>query len=172
MDNAQTKPAAPDPNATGDLPLPGILDRKEEGLEQRSQPDNRPAKLAQAAAEPAPTPPAHTAEALVARAQETERERVSTIYDLAARLGLERVFCDDLVKRNVGVDEARRVILDKVAETAERTRVFPHVSVPLGGRDERVTRRDAVANALLPKISSNVRSLRSAEGGLGGKEAD
>ena len=94
-----------------------------------------------------------TAEALVARAQEIERERVSTIYDLAARLGLERAFSDDLVKRNVGIDEARRVILDKVAETADQTRVFPHVSVPLGGRDERVTRRDAVANALLHRYS-------------------
>ena len=154
MENAQTKPAAPDPNATGDLALPGILDHKEEGLEQRSQADARPAKPAQAAAETTvPTPPVPTAEALVARAQEIERDRVSTIYDLATRLGLERSFSDDLVKRNVGVDEARRVILDKVAETADRTRVFPHVSVPLGGRDERVTRRDAVANALLHRYS-------------------
>lgn len=154
MDNAQTKPAAPDPNATGELPLPGILDHKEEGLAQRSQADVRPAKPAQAVAEStASTPPAPTAEALVARAQEIEKERVSTIYDLATRLGLERAFSDDLVKRNVGVDEARRVILDKVADTADRTRVFPHVSVPLGGRDERITRRDAVTNALLHRYS-------------------
>jgi hypothetical protein len=154
MENAQTKPAAPDPHAAGDLALPGILDHKEEGLEQRSQADARPSKPAQVAAETvAPTPAAPTAEALVARAQEIERDRVSTIYDLATRLGLERSFSDDLVKRNVGVDEARRVILDKVAETADRTRVFPHVSVPLGGRDERVTRRDAVANALLHRYS-------------------
>ena len=34
-----------------------------------------------------------------------------------------------------------------------RTRTFPQVSVPLGGRDERVTRRDAVANALLHRYS-------------------
>jgi len=154
MENAQAKPATPDPNAAGDLALPGILDHKEEGLEQRSRADARPSKPAQVAAETvAPTPAAPTAEVLVARAQEIERDRVSTIYDLAARLGLERAFSDDLVKRNVGVDEARRVILDKVAETADRTRVFPHVSAPLGGRDERVTRRDAVANALLHRYS-------------------
>ncbi len=154
MENAQTKPAAPDPNAAGDLALPGILDHKEDGLEQRSQAEARPSKPAQVATEPAvPMSAAPTADALIARAQEIERDRVSTIYDLATRLGLERAFSDDLVKRNVGVDEARRVILDKVAETADRTRVFPHVSVPLGGRDERVTRRDAVANALLHRYS-------------------
>ena len=154
MENAQTKPVAPDPNAAGDLALPGILDHKEEGLEQRSQADERPAKPAQAAAKTAaPTPPAPTAEALVARAQEIERERVSTIYDLASRLGLERGFSDDLVKRSVGIEEARRLILDKVAEAADHARVFPHVSVPLGGRDERVTRREAVTSALLHRYS-------------------
>jgi hypothetical protein len=154
MENTQARPAALEPNATGELPLPGILDHKEEGVEKRSQADARPAKPAPAPTETrAPEPPAPTAEALVARAQEVERERVSTIYDLAGRLGMERAFSDDLVKRNVGIDEARRLILDKVAETADRTRVFPHVSVPLGGRDERVSRRDAVANALLHRYS-------------------
>lgn len=154
MENAQTKPAAPDPNPASDLALPGILDPKEEELEQRSQADARPAKPAQVPAErPAPALATPTAEVLVARAQEMERDRVSMIYDLANRLGLERAFSDDLVKRNVGIDEARRVILDKVADTADQTRVFPHVSVPLGGRDERVTRRDAVANALLHRYS-------------------
>jgi hypothetical protein len=154
MENAQTKPAAPDPTAAGDLALPGILDHKEEGLEQRSQAEARPSKPAQVATEPAvPMSAAPTADALIARAQEIERDRVSTIYDLATRLGLERSFSDDLVKRNVGIEEARRLILNKVAEAADHARVFPHVSVPLGGRDERVTRRDAVANALLHRYS-------------------
>ena len=80
MENAQAKPATPDPNAAGDLALPGILDHKEEGLEQRSRADARPSKPAQVAAETvAPTPAAPTAEVLVARAQEIERDRVSTI---------------------------------------------------------------------------------------------
>ena len=160
MENAQTKPAAPDPNAAGDLALPGILDHKEEGLEQRSQAEARPSKPAQAATEPAvPMSAAPTADALIARAQEIERDRVSTIYDLATRLGLERSFSDDLVKRNVGIEEARRLILDKVAEAADHARVFPHVSVPLGGRDERVTRREAVINALLHRYSPTLFSL-------------
>ena len=88
-----------------------------------------------------------------------ERERVGTIYDLASRLGLERILAEDLVGRGVGLDEARRVILDKVADTSEKTRTFPHVSVPLGGRDERVTRREAVANALLHRYSPTLFTL-------------
>jgi len=149
MENTQTKPPAPEVKAASELPLPGILDPKEEATETRSQPgagQNKPTAGTGAPAAP-------TAEALIARAQEAERERVSTIYDLASRLGLERAFSDDLVKRNVGIEEARRLILDKVAEAADHARVFPHVSVPLGGRDERVTRREAVTNALLHRYS-------------------
>lgn len=156
MENAQAKSTASDANASGDAVLPGILDDTTKPTDTRTMADSRSPKAVQVASpapNPAPLPSGPTADQLIARAQETERERVSTIYDLATRLGLERTFSDDLVKRNVGVDEARRVILDKVAETADQTRVFPHVSVPLGGRDERVTRRDAVSNALLHRYS-------------------
>ena len=100
-----------------------------------------------------PTTPAIDAEAIAARARDSERERVGTIYDLAGRLHLERSFADDLVKRGVTLDAARSEILDKVATDAEKTRVSPQVSIPLGGRDERVTRRDAVSNALLHRYS-------------------
>jgi hypothetical protein len=151
MENAQAKTAASDVAAA---PLPTVLDPNNAGSDVRSQPNDKPATPAQTANEPAQrTVAAPNAEALVARAQEVERERVSTIYDLAGRLGLERDFSDDLVNRSVGVDDARRLILDKVADTADRTRVFPHVSVPLGGRDERLTRREAVTNALLHRYS-------------------
>jgi hypothetical protein len=150
MENAQTKTAASDVPAS---PLP-ILDPKDAGSGVRAQPDAKPATPAQTSNEPAQRTVAEpNAEALVARAQEVERERVSTIYDLAGRLGLERTFSDDLVNRSVSVDDARRLILDKVADTADRPRVFPHVSVPLGGRDERLTRREAVTNALLHRYS-------------------
>jgi hypothetical protein len=97
--------------------------------------------------------PLTDAETIAARARDSERERVGTIYDLAGRLHLERSFADDLVKRGVTLDAARSEILDKVATDAEKTRVSPQVSVPLGGRDERVTRRDAVSNALLHRYS-------------------
>lgn len=109
-----------------------------------------------------PAAPAPDTEAVATRARETERDRVSTIYDLAGRLNLERSFAEDLVKRGVTVDESRRLILDQVAAKSDETRTFPHVSVPLGGRDERITRRDAVANALLHRYSPTLFPLEDA----------
>jgi hypothetical protein len=118
--------------------------------------DKTETQTRQAAPEPqdrASSAPVIDAETIAARARDTERERVGTIYDLAGRLHLERSFADDLVKRGVTLDAARSEILDKVATDAEKTRVSPQVSIPLGGRDERVTRRDAVSSALLHRYS-------------------
>lgn len=84
--------------------------------------DNTETQTRQAATEPqdrVPTTPVIDAEAIAARARDTERERVGTIYDLAGRLHLERSFADDLVKRGVTLDAARSEILDKVATDAE-----------------------------------------------------
>jgi len=106
--------------------------------------------------------PKPDAEALVAEARAGERRRAATIFDLASRLGLERSVADDLVKRGVGLDEARRQILDTLAESSDQTRTFGHVSVPLGGQDERVTRRDAAANALLHRYSPTLFQLTDA----------
>lgn len=121
---------------------------------------------AQIRAQPKPQKPntvaAPDTEAVATRARETERDRVSTIYDLAGRLNLERSFAEDLVKRGTDVDEARRLILDQVAAKSEETRTFSQVSIPLGGRDEQVTRRDAVANALLHRYSPTLFQLEDA----------
>jgi Caudovirus prohead protease. len=68
--------------------------------------------------------PALDTEAVATRAREAERDRVSTIYDLAGRLNLERGFAEDLVKRSVSVDESRRLILDQVAAKS----VHPKIS--------------------------------------------
>ena len=106
----------------------------------------------------APAPDADT-KTLIAEAQSAERERVATILDLTGRLGLERGLADDLVARGVELDEARRVILDKVAARSEETRSFAQVATPLGGRDERLTRREAVTNALLHRYSPSLFSL-------------
>ena len=106
----------------------------------------------------APAPVADT-KTLIAEAQSAERERVATILDLTGRLGLERGLADDLVARGVELDEARRVILDKVAARSEETRSFAQVATPLGGRDERLTRREAVTNALLHRYSPSLFSL-------------
>ncbi len=130
--------------------------------ETRQQPAAAPANPEPTATrmpEPAPAP---DTEAIASRARDAERDRVSTIYDLTSRLNLERGFAEDLVRRGVTVDESRRLILDQVAARSDETRTFPHVSIPLGGRDERVTRRDAVANALLHRYSPTLFPLEDA----------
>lgn len=121
-------------------------------VETRAQPKPQKADIAAAP----------DTEAVATRARETERDRVSTIYDLAGRLNLERGFAEDLVKRGTDIGEARRLILDQVATKAEETRTFSQVSIPLGGRNEQVTRRDAVANALLHRYSPTLFQLEDA----------
>ena len=154
----KTTPAAPaddttDTAATEEITMPddktGAAEVQTRAAETRSQPK-------------APKPEAPDTDAIATRAREAERDRVSTIYDLAGRLNLERSFAEDLVKRGVSVDESRRLILDQVAAKSDETRSFPHVSVPLGGRDERITRRDAVANALLHRYSPTLFPLEDA----------
>ncbi|SFB94314.1 prohead protease/major capsid protein fusion protein [Tropicimonas isoalkanivorans] len=149
----KTTPAAPaddttDTAATEEITMPddktGAAEAQTRAPETRSQPK------------------APDTEAIATRAREAERDRVSTIYDLAGRLNLERSFAEDLVKRGISVDESRRLILDQVAAKFDETRTFPHVSVPLGGRDERITRRDAVANALLHRYSPTLFQLEDA----------
>ena len=151
---ATTQPT--EPGETEDTPMTepkaAAPDPKVATVETRTQP-----KLQNTDAPAAPD-----TEAVATRAREAERDRVSTIYDLAGRLNLERGFAEDLVKRGVSVDESRRLILDQVAAKSDETRTFPHVSVPLGGRDERITRRDAVANALLHRYSPTLFQLEDA----------
>lgn len=148
VDTRMQKEASMPENTTamaGDVPA---------GHETRQAPATAPAQP-----EPASAP---DTEAIATRAREGERDRVSTIYDLAGRLNLERGFAEDLVKRGVTVDESRRLILDQVAARSDETRTFSQVSIPLGGRDERVTRRDAVANALLHRFSPTLFPLEDA----------
>ncbi len=153
IDNRMHKEASMPENTTvmaGDVPA---------HQETRQAPIAAPAQSEPTASrmpEPASAP---DTEAIATRAREGERDRVSTIYDLAGRLNLDRGFAEDLVKRGVTVDESRRLILDQVAAKSDETRTFPHVSIPLGGRDERITRRDAVANALLHRYSPTLFQL-------------
>ena len=152
MPESTTVVAGDDPAIaeTRNQPVPAATPAQPDVADVRDQPQTPAA------------PGAQDAETVATRAREAERERVSTIYDLAGRLNLERSFAEDLVKRGTGLDEARRVILDQVAAKSDETRTFPHVSVPLGGRDERITRRDAVANALLHRYSPTLFSLEDA----------
>ncbi len=60
-------------------------------------------------------PAAPDTEAVATRAREAERDRVSTIYDLAGRLNLERGFAEDLVR-----DHAHRPSRSRGGEPASR----------------------------------------------------
>ena len=142
---------------------PCVVDRDDVSSNERTFMDETITTPAPIAAPPeavtrVPAPDADT-KTLIAEAQSAERERVATILDLTGRLGLERALADDLVARGVELDEARRVILDKVAARSEETRSFAQVATPLGGRDERLTRREAVTNALLHRYSPSLFSL-------------
>jgi hypothetical protein len=125
--------------------------------------DTKP-KATKPAPEPVPEDRSRSVDtdALVSEARAQERERVSTIHGLADKLHLERGFADDLIKRGVSIDEARRLILDQVAAKADETRTFPHVSIPLGGRDATVTRREAISSALLHRYSPTLFPLEDA----------
>ncbi len=78
-----------------------------------------------------------------------EQERITTITSLVDRFKLERSVADDLIKRNVSVADARKVILDKLAECDARGVGHSQVSMPAGGLDATVTRREALAEAIL-----------------------
>lgn len=82
-----------------------------------------------------------------------ERERVRTIFALQAQFGLERAFADDLVARGVSVAEARSSVLDKLAERDAHGAGLNQISLPAGGLDATVTRRDALADALLHRVA-------------------
>jgi hypothetical protein len=151
---ATTQPTEPveTEDTTMTEPKPAATEPKGAAVETRTQPKSPKPDVA----------PAPDTEAVATRARETERDRVSTIYDLAGRLNLERSFAEDLVKRGTDIGEARRLILDQVAAKSEETRTFSQVSIPLGGRDEQITRRDAVANALLHRYSPTLFTLEDA----------
>ncbi|MCE6949759.1 HK97 family phage prohead protease [Cereibacter sphaeroides] len=151
----QKEASMPESTSTVAGDVPASTETRHQPVAAPAQPEPTAARMP----EPAPAP---NTETIATRAREAERDRVSTIYELTGRLNLERGFAEDLVRRGVSVDESRRLILDQVAAKSDETRTFPHVSVPLGGRDERITRRDAVANALLHRYSPTLFPLEDA----------
>lgn len=115
--------------------------------DKNGMPGNAPAEetksveIARAAEMPAPV----NADAVRAE----ERERITVITWLIDRFKLDRSVADDLVARNVPVEEARKIILDKLAERDARGTGHSQVSMPAGGLDATVTRREAIVEAIL-----------------------
>lgn len=92
--------------------------------------------------------------AVTRHAQKAERERVSTIMQLGDKLGMERSFTDDLIAGGVPLEDARKRILNKLADESDKVRISSVVAVPLGGQDDRVTRTEAATNALLNRYDA------------------
>ena len=99
--------------------------------------ERQAAENAVRAADPAPAG-SQPVDANAVRAQ--ERERIAAINALVDQFKLERSVADDLVGRGVLIDEARKVVLDKLAERDARGVGHSQVSMPAGGLDATVTR--------------------------------
>jgi len=134
-----------------------IVNRAQPAKQEVVMPDNaqtpgepgterQAAENAVRAADPAPAG-SQPVDANAVRAQ--ERERIAAINALVDQFKLERSVADDLVGRGVLIDEARKVVLDKLAERDARGVGHSQVSMPAGGLDATVTRREAIAEAIL-----------------------
>lgn len=88
-------------------------------------------------------------DAHVQRALQEQRKRTAEIIEIVTRAKLDRSVADDLILREVTVEQARTAVLDALCERADKTPTFPHVSFPLGGLDDKVTRREAAVTALM-----------------------
>jgi hypothetical protein len=96
--------------------------------------------------------------AIAERVLREERERVAGITDAARKLGLDTTVADDLVRRGIGLDEARRSLIDKAAERDRSIETRPH-HIRACGQDEVTTRRAAVENALLHRFDPGRHAL-------------
>jgi len=104
----------------------------------------------EARAEPAGGAPAPTAAAPSAdQVRKAERDRIAAINALGDRFKLDRVFVQKLIDDGVAVEEARSQILDHLAERDERGIGHSQISIPAGGLDATVTRREAIVEAIL-----------------------
>jgi hypothetical protein len=103
-------------------------------------------------------PDATATRAIAERVLKDERERVAGITDAARKLGIDTAVAEDLVRRGIGLDEARRTLIDKAAERDRSVETRPH-HVRAGGQDEVTTRRAAVENALLHRYDPGRHAL-------------
>jgi hypothetical protein len=121
-------------------------------------PEAAPAPTGNEPANLAPTNPV-TATPSADQIRGEERTRVAAILGLADRFKLDRAFADDLVARGVAIEEARRVILDKLASRDERGAGHTAISFPAGGLDATVTRREAITEAIAHRLAPSANAL-------------
>jgi len=127
-------------------------ENKERGAEQ--QPPAPPAA--------APAAPVDT-EAVRSEGAKAERQRIMDIRGAVRAAKLDDQFADDLVGRGVGIEEARRLIIDKLADTQPpvETRGTHTSGVGISGEDETVKTRNAMEEALAHRADPSNFKLES-----------
>ncbi len=115
-------------------------------------------------APPAPDGAARAAAELATRA---ERERITTIQDLATRHDLGADFARDLISRNVPLEQARTLILERLATRDEQFPIDSHLRVDdepriTAGEDYREDFQRAAIDALLIRAGLRVEKPHAA----------
>jgi phage head maturation protease len=158
-DDLAAKPAAqPDGSrmTKHDTPVAGEQGDLIDTLDKRGSAPNAAPPPAPA---PAPTPMASAPQPNVDEVRREERERIAAIQALGKRFKLDEAFVDDLVARGVSVPQARDAVLRKLEEQDSRGVGHTQISMPAGGLDATVTRREALAEAILHRAAPTVFQL-------------
>jgi hypothetical protein len=141
--------------ATDERQYPVVIET-EELKETRTMPEGDNAQNQAAGATPAAvaTPGSAVNEQAIREvAIAEERERSAAITDLCGRLGLDKSFQDDLIRKGTPLSDARVAILEKRAEMDDRGTGHTQVSFPRGGLEANTTRIEGSAEALLHRMS-------------------
>ena len=104
---------------------------------------------------------AEDAETMTRKAVSAERQRTVDIYDAQEKLNVDRTFADRLVKDGIGLDEARRSLIDEAARRSSSAGEIRN-HVVMTGQDEQTTRNAAVENALLHRFDPSAHKLSDA----------
>lgn len=83
-----------------------------------------------------------------------EKARQRDIRHAVKAAGLDEKVADDLIDRDVTVDEARSEVIDKLAEKNAETETRS-ATIEAGGQDESETRREAMTEALLHRADAS-----------------
>lgn len=113
-----------------------------------------------------PTPPVTTpadTDAVRGEGVKAERQRVMDIRGAVRAAKLDDQFADDLIGRGVAIEEARKLVIDKLAETQPpvETRGTHTPGVSVSGEDETVKTRNAMEEALAHRADPSNFKLES-----------
>lgn len=77
---------------------------------------------------------------LQAEAVKAERQRAKDITEAVEKAGLKRSFADELIENEVSIDDARKQIIEKLADKSEETRTASHVEVGVDNKLQHIKR--------------------------------